>query len=399
MQRRIVVSGTGCCLVDLLYNQIDFNAPLMRPFLSVEKGDGGLMPGKLVFREEFETFSGMPVEEFIRIVTAERDCDAMNVGGPSVVSLIHAAQLTVEEECEVRFFGLTGTDAHGSFLRSALAETPLNLNDLGQVDRSTPSTVVLSDPGYDGGAGERMFINSIGAAWDYLPDRLGEHFYDADITVFGGTALVPRIHENLTSLLSRARSSGCLTVVNTVFDFRNERLRPHGRWPLGASDESYRYTDLLITDREEAFGLSGCSDFPRAIAFFRGKGLGALMITDGPNPVHLYSDGSVFESMGPMTMPVSGMVSELLRTHREGDTTGAGDNFTGGVLASLVGQLSQGVSRPDLGRMCAWGIASGGFACFYLGGTFLERSPGEKLNRIKPIFDDYIRKEGGPSRP
>lgn len=371
----------------------------MSPFLSVQKGDGGLMPGKLVFREEFEAFSGMPMEEFIRSVTADRDCDAMNVGGPSVVSLIHAAQLTVEEECEIRFFGLTGADAHGLFLRSALRGTTLNLKDLGQVDGSTPSTLVLSDPGYDGGAGERMFIHSIGAAMDYLPDRLGRRFFNADITVFGGTALVPRIHENLTSLLSRAKSSGCLTVVNTVFDFRSDKLRPHGRWPLGASDESYRSTDLLIADREEAFGLSGCSDFPRAIAFFREKGLGALVITDGPNPVHLYSDGPVFEPIGTRTMPVSGMVRELLRTHREGDTTGAGDNFTGGVLASLARQLSRGVSRPDLGRACAWGIASGGFACFYLGGTFLERRPGEKLKRIKPIFDAYIRQEGGPSRP
>lgn len=393
MHKKIVVSGTGCCLVDLLYDRIDFGSRAMQPFLSLRRGDGGLMPGKLVFLEEFEAFSGRSVETFLQAVTGERACDAINIGGPSVVSLIHAAQMIAADQGEVRFFGVTGSDSRGAFLRDTLQRTPLKPEGLRQVDRPTPSTLVLSDPLFDGGQGERMFINSIGAAWDYSPDQLGARFYDADIVVFGGTALVPRIHDSLTSLLQRARSEGCLTVVNTVFDFMSEKDHPARRWPLGTSDESYRYIDLLIADREEAFGLSGFSDFRRAIAFFREKGLGALVITNGAEPVHLYSDGSLFKPIGPGTMPVSRMIKEALRTHHGGDTTGAGDNFTGGVLASLVRQISSG-SIPDLAEASAWGMVSGGFACFYMGGTFIEDNPGEKLNKINPYFDDYNRQLG-----
>jgi len=57
MQKKIIVSGVGCCLVDLLYNRIDFNSDIMRPYLSARRGDGGLTPGKLVFQEEFEVRS------------------------------------------------------------------------------------------------------------------------------------------------------------------------------------------------------------------------------------------------------------------------------------------------------------------------------------------------------
>jgi sugar/nucleoside kinase (ribokinase family) len=61
----------------------------------------------------------------------------------------------------------------------------------------TPSTIVLSDPDFDHGHGERVFINSIGAAWSYLPDNLNDDFFASDVVVFGGTALVPAIHDNL----------------------------------------------------------------------------------------------------------------------------------------------------------------------------------------------------------
>ena len=391
----MVISGTGCCLVDFLYNQVDFDSDELRPFLSRSRGDGGLTPGKLVFREEFEAYSGLSLEMFLRQVTGGRMCDAMNIGGPSVVSLIHASQLTSSDQGEIRFFGQAGADTHGEFLRSTLRETPLNLENFVQGEGITPSTLVLSDPGYDGEQGERMFIHSMGAARNYGPDHLGENFFDADLVVFGGTALVPRIHDHLTSLLARARSHGCITMVNTVYDFRSERSRPSARWTLGASDESYRYIDLLITDREEAFGLSGANNFRQALAFFREKGLAALIVTNGPHPIHAYSDGTFFKTMGPRTMPVSRKIADALKKQREGDTTGAGDNFAGGVLASLVHQRASGVDSPDLAEACAWGIVSGGFACFYMGGTYLEKSRGEKMNRIIPYFDAYIRQTGG----
>ena len=54
MGKKIKVSGVGCCLVDRVYNNISFHSNELRDYLSRKPGDGGLVPGNLVFREEFE---------------------------------------------------------------------------------------------------------------------------------------------------------------------------------------------------------------------------------------------------------------------------------------------------------------------------------------------------------
>jgi sugar/nucleoside kinase (ribokinase family) len=75
-----------------------------------------------------------------------------------------------------------------------------------------------------------------------------------------------------------------------------------------------------------------------------------------------------------------------------GDTTGCGDNFAGGALASIAYQLFTMKSpEVDLQTACAWGIASGGFACCYLGGTYVEQRPGEKRKKIQMVFNEYQR--------
>lgn len=385
----IIVSGVGCCLVDMLYNDIDFRSINLKTYLSVNRGDGGLTPGHLVFREEFEKFCGKPFNEALNKITGERAPDKINVGGPSIVSLINIAQLIDKDHCEVRFYGRGGNDEPGRFLIGSLQKTPVVLKDYRLIDKSTPSTVVLSDPNYENGHGERMFINSIAAAWEYGHEELPYDFFRSDIVVFGGTALVPHIHDNLTSLLRKAKANGCITVVNTVFDFRNEKSDPSEKWPLGESDESYGFIDLLIADREEALRLSGESSGDAAVSFFQSKNVSSLIITNGSKNITAYSDGRFFTKTELLEMPVSGKVTDELQTARGGDTTGCGDNFAGGVIASVVNQLNEGTGHHDLREACSRGIVSGGFTCFYLGGTYFEENPGEKRLKIEPYYDAY----------
>jgi sugar/nucleoside kinase (ribokinase family) len=394
MSQKIIVSGVGCCLVDLLYKDIDFSSDSFRPFISLKRGDGGLTPGHLVFNEEFVEFAGSPFETVLTQITGGRTPDKKNIGGPSIVSLIHAAQLTDFAHCEVRFYGRGGNDDVGKYLLSSLQKTPVVLHDYQFTENITPSTVVLSDPGYDHGQGERMFINSIGAAWDYHPDALDEDFFNSDIVVFGGTALVPVIHDHLTELLKKAKSNGCITIVNTVFDFRNEKLDPDQKWPLGKSDDSYHYIDLLIADQEEALRLSGQTTAGAAIRFFLDKKVSSLIITNGSNNILVYSDGQFLQPLALTELPVSQKVVEELKYNKDGDTTGCGDNFVGGVIASIVNQLHRGVQHPDIQEACCWGIVSGGFACFYMGGTYFEQVSGEKLTKIEPYYEAYDRQIG-----
>lgn len=395
MSEKIIVSGVGCCLVDLLYKDIDFASDSFRPFLSLKRGDGGLTPGHLVFSEEFVEFAGLPFKTVITKITGGRKPDKKNIGGPSIVSLIHAAQLTDPEHCEIRFYGRRGNDDAGKYLLYSLQKTPVVLRDYKLTGNITPSTVVLSDPGYDNGNGERIFINSIGAAWDFYPEDLDDDFFNSDMVVFGGTALVPNIHDHLTGLLKKAKSNGCITMVNTVFDFRNEKLHPDRKWPLGDSDESYPFIDLLITDQEEALRLSGEPTTEAAIRFFLNRKVSALIITNGAKNISVYSDGQFFQPLALTEMPVCGKVVGELNTNKDGDTTGAGDNFAGGVIASIVNQLKDGVQRPDIREACCWGIVSGGFACFYMGGTWFEQKQGEKLAKIKPYYESYQQQING----
>ena len=105
MKKKIIVSGVGCCLVEQLFNNINFNSEEIKPFLSKFRGDGGLSLGKLVFLEEFENYFGSNLDNFIQSVISGRNSDKTNIGGPSIVSLIHAAQMTERENCEIRFYG------------------------------------------------------------------------------------------------------------------------------------------------------------------------------------------------------------------------------------------------------------------------------------------------------
>lgn len=395
MSKKIIVSGVGCCLVDLLYSNIDFSSDTFQKYFSLKRGDGGLTPGQLVFNEEFVQFAQAPFETLVQEITGGRTPDKTNIGGPSIVSLIHAAQMTDCHSCEVRFYGKGGKDQAGKYLVEALSKTPVVLQDFTLNENITPSTVVLSDPNYDNGHGERMFINSIGAAWDYKPEDLDEDFFKSDIVVFGGTALVPEIHDGLTELLKKSKQNGCMTIVNTVFDFRNEKQNPDKKWPLGNSDESYANIDLLITDQEEALRLSGENTTEAAIAFFLDKKVPAFILTNGSNPVTVYSNGRLFEGIELSKLMVSERVVKELKTNKTGDTTGAGDNFVGGVVASIMNQLQAGIQTPNLKEATSWGVVSGGYACFYMGGTYFEQKSGEKLNKIKPYYESYQQQING----
>jgi sugar/nucleoside kinase (ribokinase family) len=395
MSGKIIVSGVGCCLVDLLYNDIDFSSDTVRPYLSVIRGDGGLTPGHLVFKEEFEKYCGSSFDLVLNKITGGRMHDKINIGGPSIVSLINVAQLTDKEYCEVRFYGRGGNDDVGKYLISSLQKTPVVLKDYKLINNQTPSTVVLSDPSYENGHGERMFINSIAAAWKYQPEELDDDFFNSDIVVFGGTALVPLIHDNMTSLLKKAKSKGCITIVNTVFDFRNEKANPSKKWPLGESDESYKYIDLLITDQEEALRLSGEQLLHSAIKFFQDKKVSSLIITNGSKNISTYSDGRFFNTSGLKEMPVSRKVLDDQKNIQHGDTTGCGDNFVGGAIASVVTQLNNGARHPDLTEACCRGVVSGGFTCFYLGGTYFEQEDGEKRAKMQPYYDEYRKQIEG----
>lgn len=391
---KVKVSGVGCCLVDRIYNGIDFSSDTFARYLSKKTGDGGMEPGKLEFEDEFERFAGKPFHDVLREIVGDRKPDSVNIGGPCIVALINAAQLT-EGMSDVGFCGVRSDDEVGGILSCLLAKVPVGLSGYKVISGlETASTTVFSDPSYDGGHGERIFLNTIGASWHYDASCIPESFYGSDIAVFGATAIVPGLHDSVGEALAKAKSKGCLTVVNTVFDSRNERRDGVGKWPMGRDSGCYCNVDVLVMDKVEALRLSGAQDVDKAMDFFRDAGVSAAVVTDGSRDVVLYAGGEKFSAAKSVQMPVSEAVGRKLRKGVCGDTTGCGDNFAGGIIASLVRQIHSGAEVLDFVEACRWGIISGGFACFYTGGTYYESRKGEKYEKLLPYYEDYCRQTG-----
>ena len=388
---KLKISGLGCTLLDFVYNGIDFKGPGFQKYRSRKTGDGGLTPGQLVFLEELEKFAGKQFEKIIDEIAGERKPDAFNIGGPAIVSIIHAAQL-LPGEAEIRFVASIGRDWIGERILDILSRAPVSSNDFVWKDARTPFTNVLSDPNFNHGSGERTFVNNMGAAEELKPEDLPTGFLDADILALGGTALVPTIHDRLDEILDGAGES-TFKLVNTVFDFRNEKRSPGKPWPIGKDHRSFSSIDLLIMDREEALKISSKNSLDKALAYFMESPLKAFMVTDGTEPVSIYADKAIYGPAGHdriMKLPVSGSLLHLsMSDNPDADTTGAGDNFVGGVIYSLASQLSMGADHPDLLEAAKWGIVSGGFACTYMGGTFLEEYLGQKMEVISKFYELY----------
>lgn len=388
------IQGTGCCLIDSIYRNCSYQSEAFSNLWSKKRGDGGLIEGGLVFTEDLEQYAKQSHQHIITALGNGRDADGKNLGGPAVVALVHAAQILADQEVEVIFHGVVGSDENAALVRSTIARTPLTAALKTVASMSTPTTEVFDDPSMRGGKGERSFINTIGAAYAFDAEDLPPSFYDADIILLGGTALVPNLHDHQHRVLKRAKEKGCITVVGTVYDFRNEKASSTGRWPLG-SLPAYPFIDVLVCDEQEALRLTGTSCVDEAARSLIEFGVGAFIITRGALPMLLWSSGTLIEPTPLSMLPVSAYMDDLMHqnpTLRK-DTTGCGDNFLGGVLVSIAKQLEKRtpLSMVDI---CAWGAASGGYTCTYHGGTYLEQTRGEKAGNLLPVVQAYLKAEG-----
>jgi sugar/nucleoside kinase (ribokinase family) len=255
---------------------------------------------------------------------------------------------------------------------------------------------VLSDPDYADGYGERTFIFNIGVLKDFSPVDIPDTCFNADIVVFGATAVMPKIHTQLDLLLERSKLHGALNIVTTVYDLLQERSNPGKKWTNGSGDRTYSYIDLLVCDKEEAFRFSGTQSVEQALAYFKRMGVKATIVTQGKQDVVAYAVMEPFMPFEITHFPVSELVDEEIHAGKavNGDTTGCGDNFAGGVLASIAMQsIRKKRTFIDLKDAIIWGIAAGGAACFYLGGTYTEHYQGEKRQIVERYYHDYKRKD------
>ncbi len=391
------INGLGCSLVDNLYSPVDFTSEEYNKWVQKNHRDIGVITGGLVFGEDLESSSGRKYKDILNEITKGKLSPSKNIGGPAIVAMIHIAQV-MGETTDIGFFGARADDENGRFIAEKLGPFNIDLSGYVLADGQTPFTDVLSDPSWHNNNGERSFINYIGAASKLSGSNLNDSFFNANILIYGGTALTPGLHDDLSFMLKKGKEAGCRNFVNTVYDFRNQNLNPNKPWPLVDEDKDYQMIDLLIADNEEAMRISGKESKEEALAYFSGNGVHSVIITHGSEDIICYSDGTFFREEGIFTLPVSKSAGNQMRSLPVGskaDTTGCGDNFAGGVYASTALQLQDSVNKkPSLKQASAWGVVSGGFAGLHSGGVYYEKRPGEKLEKLKDLFEEYKKQEG-----
>lgn len=390
------IHGVGCSLVDNLYSPIDFTSKQYLKWLPDSNRDVGIITGGLVFGEDLELASGIPYSDIIHEITNGLK-PQQNIGGPAIVALIHMSQIIKNKDIEIAFFGARSNDIPGRYLEQKLSGFNIILDNYIITEGRSSFTDVLSDPAFNENNGERTFINYIGAAGEYGIDNLPISFFDADILIFGGTALTPGIHDDLSEILKRGKLNGCMNFINTVYDFRSQKKNPGKPWPVVECDDDFRFIDLFVSDNEEAVRISGESNKENAARFFISKGVKGGIITHGAEDIVCFSNGSFFREEGIFTLPVSKEAGRRMKalSSYDADTTGCGDNFAGGVYASVVQQLSEFPgSPPSLKKAAVLGIVSGGFAGLYLGGVFYEKHKYEKAEKLQMLLDAYSVQTG-----
>lgn len=384
------VSGVGCSVVDLLYELPLEAQERLSPYLSRSLGDGGLIRGGAALKSHVAALGGGSVERWVKEVVGEA-LPRRALGGVAVVSLIAAAQLL--PGAKVRFRSNVSDDADGDWLLEQMARTPLCRDWIVRRPGRYPTTVILNEQ--LGGHGERTFICGPGVSKELAvrPEEVPSEFFSSEVVLFGAMWWEPHLHENLGALLERSRRSRAVTVVGTAFDPSRSQART--RWRLGDSDEVYRHIDILVMDHAELLLHSGEADPARGRDFFQRAGVGAFLVTDGPRPVYYWSGG------GGACAPEEGRleIPELLLRDCErgvlpqGDSVGCGDNFLGGVVASVAQQREEG-GGIALRKAAVLGCLCGSIASTHSGGVFFEKSPGEKRSLMERYRVPYQAQVG-----
>jgi sugar/nucleoside kinase (ribokinase family) len=385
------ISGVGCCVVDLLYELPGEAQERLARYLTRVEGDGGLIRGGAVLKSAVEALGGGSVDRWVAEVVGDVPPHRA-LGGVAVVSLIAAAQLL--PEAKVRFYSNVSDDDDGDWVSAQIARTPLSREKIRRRPGRYPTTVILNER--RGGHSERTFICGPGAAPELAlrPGELDADFFRSEVALFGAMWWEPLLHAELFSLLEASRRARAVTVVGTAFDPARSEVR--SRWRLGDSDEVYRQIDVLVMDHAELLLHSGEQEPSRAREFFQRSGVGAFLVTDGVRPVYYWSGG------GGACAPAEGHlpIAEALVGDREkgvlptGDSVGCGDNFLGGVAASVARQREAG-GRVGLREAALLGCLSGGIASTHAGGVFFERRPGEKLALLERYRVPYLAQLGG----
>ena len=218
---------------------------------------------------------------------------------------------------ETTLYSAVGEDAFGAFALDYAEKLGVSTQWIKTTDGPTSVTAVLIHPD-----GERSFVVQRGASHELKERQISDDLLrQYDLLYIGSACGIPGLDgEGLTKLLHRAKVLDC----KTAMDITGNPTRRSAAQLLPALPN----LDFFLPSAYEAMDLSGRDSPGKAADYFHEKGVPVVAVKMGGQGALLSAGGKqeVFPAYeGPVV-----------------DTTGAGDAFVAGFLASL----SRGESLP-----------------------------------------------------
>lgn len=231
------------------------------------------------------------------------------------------------------YVGVVGDDEFGHFLRDALASEGVDVSAMRLTREARTGLVFITLDAH----GERSFT-------DYRKPSAELLLAPADVRAFevgaaraahlvANSLLTPEAAQAGRELLRTARGAGCLTSCdpNLRCSFWDDPSRL--RALLG---ELVPLLDVVKLADDEIEFVTGEVDPARAAAWLADRGVALPVVTSGARGARAQWKGRPIEVAAPRVAAV--------------DSTGAGDGFDAGLLASLCRHLAAGERFADLGE-------------------------------------------------
>ena len=265
----------------------------------------------------------------------------LTVGGSAAIAAIGAARLGLR----VGFCGVVGDDMFGRFMREELLERNVDVRGL-TIDRDRPTgvTIVLAR------SHDRAILTHRGTIGDLSSSHIDPELLERARHVHVGSYfLQPRLASELPALFDRVHASGGTTSVDPNWD-------PSDRWDGGLHD-LLPDTDVFLPNATEATRIAGVEPLHEAVVSLASRA--HLVVAKAGPEGAIAAQGDRFARAVPPQVYVW-------------DTTGSGDAFDAGFLASWL-------AGDPLERSLAIANACGALSTRGLGGVDGQPTMAEAL--------------------
>ncbi|HEY2964675.1 MAG TPA: carbohydrate kinase family protein [Actinomycetota bacterium] len=277
---------------------------------------------------------------------AERLVDEarLTVGGSGAIVATGAARLGLR----VGFCGVVGDDPFGRFLREELERRGVDVGGL-VVDAARPTgvTIVLARPN------DRAILTHAGTIADLRTDLIDPARLERARHVHVSSYFLQQnLAPELPALFGRVRAGGATTSVDPNWD-------PSGRWNGGLRD-LLGQIDFFFPNATEASGIAVLDELDDAVLALAERA-GLVVAKAGAGGALAAHGERLVRAAAPTTDPL--------------DTTGAGDAFDAGYLASML-------AGDPLERSLAIANACGALSTRAIGGVDAQPTMEEVLTLL-----------------